>query len=164
MSNLGYDSLTTTFDDASLGPNPGDLLRKDGCFYRWVLFDAGTAGNSGAAGDLVVYLDKDPGSNSWEATLDFSDSAASLPAGVLLTTVADGEYCWVQVTGYLTVNSGKVEVKSDTTASVPRAGIASDTDGQLDIVADDHDTKCAVILSDNAGAGNESEVYLQCLL
>lgn len=71
--------------------------------YKLVKFAKGTANLSGVAGDFACYL-KSGIDTVPTVTLDVSDTNA-VPAGVLVGTVTDGQYCWIQVGGLAVVNT-----------------------------------------------------------
>jgi len=76
----------------------------DGKFYKYVLYDDGTANLDLVSGDVVYYVD-DSGYGASTVTADASDSTGQeIGAGVCMGTVtADASYFWVQIKGAATL-------------------------------------------------------------
>lgn len=77
---------------------------EDGKWYKYVLYDDGTANLDLAAGDVVYYVD-DTGYGAHTVTADASDSTgAEIGAGVAVAAVtADASYFWIQIQGAATL-------------------------------------------------------------
>lgn len=67
--------------------------------YQYVLHDSGTGDLSPAAGNLAYYLDGTDADDS-TVTMDVSDTAINHVAGIFVSAPDDGEYCFIQKTGY----------------------------------------------------------------
>jgi len=72
----------------------------DGKLYKYVQYDTGAGNVVAVSGNVVGYLAPSGASAgaTTKVTADASDTAR-VGAGVLNSAPADGEYCWIQVTG-----------------------------------------------------------------
>ena len=72
----------------------------DGKLYKYVQYDTGAGNVVAVSGNVVGYLAPSGASAgaTTKVTADASDTAKA-GAGVLNSAPADGEYCWIQVTG-----------------------------------------------------------------
>lgn len=87
---------TATTDKEGLGK----LRFEDGKWYKWVLYDDGTANLDIVAGDALCY--KADAYDAHTVVADETDAdALAIPAGVAVATVtADQTYMWIQIKGY----------------------------------------------------------------
>lgn len=127
-------------------PGLGDIFETDGKRYRFVLFDNG-AGNVAAVAGNFAYVLAVSGASAGQTTTvtsDLSDSAG-VGAGVFQSAPADGEYCWVQIAGYATLNTA-LTAGADGNALTPVGA----TDGTLDVSALVTDHVCAIAIDASA--------------
>lgn len=118
----------------------------DGKKYRYVQYDTGAGGVAAVSGQVAYFYA--PGGTSAGATAvvtsDLSDSN-SVGAGVLQSAPADGEYCWIQVTGAATLSIA-LTAGGDGAALTP----VGSTDGTLDVTAVLTDPICAFAIDASA--------------
>ncbi|MGL5737160.1 MAG: hypothetical protein ACRCYS_20050 [Beijerinckiaceae bacterium] len=144
-------NLTQTYTSANLAegntPALGDIfIGDDGKRYRFVLFDNG-AGNVAAVAGNFAYVLAVSGASAGQTTTvtsDLSDSAG-VGAGVFQSAPADGEYCWVQISGYATLTTA-LTAGADGNALTP----VGSTDGTLDVSALVTDHICAIAIDASA--------------
>jgi hypothetical protein len=110
----------------------GDIYRAgDGKVYKFVQYDTGAGPVAAVAGNVCYYYA--PGGASTGVTgvvtSDLSDSAG-LGAGVLQSTPADGEYCWIQIRG-MAIITPNLTAGADGNALTAVGA----TDGTLDVSA-----------------------------
>lgn len=148
MSTFIGANLTQTY--SALGENTpglGDIYAgDDGKRYRFVLFNDG-AGNVAAVAGNFAYVYAPSGTSAGATTTvtsDLSDSAG-VGAGVFMAAPADGEYCWVQIAGYATLNTA-LTAGADGNALTPVGA----TDGTLDVSALVTDHVCAIAIDASA--------------
>ena len=148
MSTFVGANLTETY--TALGhntPSLGDIFAgDDGKRYRFVLFDNG-AGNVAAVANNFAYVLAVSGASAGQTTTvtsDLSDSAG-VGAGMFMSAPADGEYCWVQIAGYATLNTA-LTAGADGNALTPVGA----TDGTLDVSALVTDHVCAIAIDASA--------------
>lgn len=104
--------------------------------YKYVQYDTGAGSVAAVVGNVTYYYTADGYDNN-QVTSDLSDSVG-LGSGVLLSTPADGEYCWIQIRGAAVLNlalTGTVDGGALTAVGA--------TDGTLDISALVTDAICA---------------------
>lgn len=138
-------ALTETFTaDALLAQGKGfglgdNYVDHTGRVYKFVLFSDGTGNVAAVAGNMVYYV-AETGAETFTVTSDLSDSG-NVAAGMLMAAPADGEYCWVQVTGPATLNTA-LTAGADGNALTA----VGSTDGTLDVsaAATDHIAAIAV--------------------
>lgn len=102
-----------------------------GYLYKYVQYDTG-AGSVAAVSGNVCYYYAPSGTSAGSSTVvtsDLSDSAG-LGAGVLQSAPADGEYCWIQITGRATLNTALTAGADGNALTAVGA-----TDGTLDVSA-----------------------------
>jgi hypothetical protein len=139
---IGADlSATYAALDEGNTPSVGDIFTgTDGKRYRFVLFNDG-AGSVAAASGNFAYVYAPSGTSAGATTTvtsDLSDSAG-VGAGVFQSVPADGEYCWVQISGFATLTTA-LTAGADGDALTPTGS----TDGTLDLaVAGETDHICA---------------------
>lgn len=142
-------NLTATYAAITEGNTPalGDIfIGDDGKRYRFVLFDNG-AGNVAAVAGNFAYVLAVSGASAGQTTTvtsDLSDSAG-VGAGVFQSAPADGEYCWVQISGYATLTTA-LTAGADGNALTP----VGSTDGTLDVSALVTDHICAIAIDASA--------------
>lgn len=142
-------NLTATYAAITEGNTPalGDIfIGDDGKRYRFVLFDNG-AGNVAAVAGNFAYVLAVSGASAGQTTTvtsDLSDSAG-VGAGVFMSAPADGEYCWVQISGYATLTTA-LTAGADGNALTP----VGSTDGTLDVSALVTDHICAIAIDASA--------------
>ncbi len=96
---------TYTSDQLRQGSAPGlgdTFTDSSGKTYKFVQYDTGAGSVAAVAGNVAYYYapsGASAGANT-VVTSDLSDSAG-LGAGVLQAVIADGEYGWLQVYGYI---------------------------------------------------------------
>lgn len=139
---IGAD-LSATYSTLDEGNTPslGDIFQGvDGKRYRFVLFNNG-AGDVAAVAGNFAYVYAPSGTSAGATTTvtsDLSDSAG-VGAGVFQAAPADGEYCWVQISGFATLTTA-LTAGADGDALTPTGA----TDGTLDLaVAGETDHICA---------------------
>jgi len=128
----------------------GTLRREGAKTYKYVLYSEGTAALTGASGDFVSYHGDD-GYDDVEVTPDVSDGNG-VGAGVLLATVSNGEYCWIQTEGAATLSTALTAGADGNALTVVGAG-----DRTLDVSAAVTDHVCAVAVDASA-----KKVLLTC--
>jgi hypothetical protein len=113
--------------------------------YKYVLFNNGV-GNVAAVANNVAYYYAPSGTSTGVVTVtsDLSDSA-EIGAGVFAAAPADGEYCWLQVTGKATLNTA-LTAGADGDPLTPTGS----TDGTLDVTAASTDHICAIAVDASA--------------
>lgn len=83
-------------------PAAGDVaMSSDNRWYKFLQYQAGTAGVAGVEGEICYYYTLD-GYRLNQVTSDLSDSVG-IAAGVLSEDVADGQWLWVQIGGAATI-------------------------------------------------------------
>ncbi|MEN9924354.1 MAG: hypothetical protein RL268_480 [Pseudomonadota bacterium] len=126
-------NLTATYTTLTEGNTPslGDVfVGVDDKRYRFVLFDNG-AGNVAAVAGNFAYVLAVSGASAGQTTtvtMDLSDSA-EVGAGVFQSVPADGEYCWVQISGFATLTTA-LTAGADGDNLTPTGS----TDGTLDAI------------------------------
>jgi len=101
-SGADLDQTYTTLDEGKT-PALGDVFwGTGGKVYKFVQYDAGTAAAAGVTGE-VAYYNGAGTFDTFVVTSDVSDSVG-IGAGVLQSSPADQEYCWVQIKGPATLS------------------------------------------------------------
>lgn len=137
MSIIGIDiTATSTTPEFGLG-QLGSVTEGDSKVYKYVQYDTG-AGSVAAVSGNVAYYYLAGGTTTYKVTSDVSDSV-KVGAGVLQSAPADGEYCWVQVSGSATLTTA-LTAGADGNALTPVGA----TDGTLDVSALVSDHTCAI--------------------
>lgn len=143
MAILAAANLTATYAALTEGNTPalGDIYEgPDGKRYRFVLFNNG-AGDVAAVAGNFAYVYAVSGTSAGQTTtvtMDLTDTAG-IGAGVFQSAPADGEYCWVQISGFATLTTA-LSAGADGDALTPTGA----TDGTLDLaVAGETDHICA---------------------
>ena len=139
---IGADlSATYATLDEGKTPSAGDIYEgTDGKRYRFVIYDTG-AGSVAAVSGNFAYVLAVSGASAGETTTVTSDltDTAGIGAGVLQSAPADGEYCWVQISGFATLTTA-LTAGADGDALTPTGA----TDGTLDLaLAGETDHICA---------------------
>jgi len=104
--------------------------------YKYVQYNAGVGVVAAVSGQIAYYY-LASGYNDSKVTSDVSDSV-NLGAGVLNSAPADGEYCWVQVSGSATLSIALTAGADGNALTAVGA-----TDGTLDVSALVTDAVCA---------------------
>lgn len=144
-------NLKATYTAAQLTegntPSVGDVFfGEDGKRYRFVLFNDGDGDVAAVAGNFA-YVYAPSGASAGATTTvtsDLSDSAG-VGAGVFMAAPADGEYCWVQISGFATLTTA-LTAGADGNALTPVGA----TDGTLDVSALVTDHICAIAIDATA--------------
>lgn len=114
--------------------------------YKYVQYETGAGPVAAVVGNVAYYYA--PGGVSAGATgvvtSDLSDSA-NVGAGVLMSTPADGEYGWVQISGPATLNTALTAGADGNALTAVGA-----TDGTLDVSALVTDFICAAAIDASA--------------
>jgi hypothetical protein len=117
----------------------------DGKLYKYVQYDTGAGGIAAVSGNVVGFYA--PGGASAGATTmvtaDASDTAKA-GAGVLNSAPADGEYCWIQVTGARQVTTALASGADGNALTV------GTTDSTLKVSAAVTDSVCATAIDASA--------------
>lgn len=143
------DTLQTSGRGFGLGDR---FTASDGKIYKFVLFNNGSGNVAAAVGNFCYYL-AETGVATYTVTSDLSDSAY-IGAGVFQSVPADGEYCWIQVSGPATLTTA-LTAGADGNALTP----VGSTDGTLDVSALVTDHICAIAVD-----ASEKKVVLTCPL
>lgn len=145
--NIGADLSATYSELNERTPALGDIYEDvTGKRYRFVLFNDGAGAVAAASGNFA-YVYAPSGASAGATTTvtsDLSDSAG-VGAGVFQSVPADGEYCWVQISGYATLTTA-LTAGADGNALTP----VGSTDGTLDVSALVTDHVCAVAVDASA--------------
>jgi hypothetical protein len=154
LSGANLSQTYTTLDEGNT-PGLGDLFYGTGSkVYKFVLYEAATAATAGVSGEMTGYYLLD-GHKDNVVTSDFSDTL-SIGAGVLQAAAADGEYCWVQIKGPVTLTIAATAGADGDAMTIDGAG-----DGTLDVslIADTgiYQHICAY-----AGDISDNEYVLDC--
>lgn len=146
-------SYIAGIDTSVVGTAPLFLLGtigqdSDGKLYKYVQYKEGTAATDGVAGEVAYYYTLD-GYKLGQVTSDLSDSV-EIGAGVLINTMSDDEYGWVQVSGAATLTIALTAGADGDPLTPTGAG-----DGTLDVSAAVTDNICAI-------AGDISDKEIIC--
>lgn len=115
--------------------------------YRYVLFNNG-AGNVAAVAGNFAYVYAVSGTSAGQTTtvtMDLTD-CAGIGAGVFQSVPADGEYCWLQISGFATLTTA-LTAGADGNALTP---VGAGADGTLDVSALVTDHICAIAVDASA--------------
>ena len=118
----------------------------DGKVYKFVQYEAGAAAVAGVTGE-VAYFYAASGASAGQTTIvtsDLSDSA-EVGAGVLQSSPADAEYCWIQTQGPATLSIA-LTAGADGDPLTPTGA----ADGTLDVTAAATSHVCAVAIDASA--------------
>ena len=89
-------------NDASPKAPLGVTVRYEGNLYRYVKFDNGSGNIASGSGKVAYWKSLDPAAGTFTVTCDVSDaigSGVNTVAGVFRTTVTDGYYTFIQISG-----------------------------------------------------------------
>lgn len=145
---LGVD-LSETYTAAALterGLAVGTVTEHDGKKYKLYLFNNG-AGNVAAVSGSVAFIYAVSGASAGQTntcTMDLTDTQ-EIGAGVFQSVPADGEYCWLQVTGPATLTTA-LTAGADGDPLTPTGA----SDGTLDVVTGATDAVCAYAIDASA--------------
>lgn len=145
---IGVD-LSETYTATTLaerGIAVGTVTEHDGKKYKLYKFNNG-AGNVAAVSGNFAYIYAVSGASAGETTevtMDLTDTQG-IGAGVFQSVPADGEYCWLQVTGVATLTTA-LTAGADGNALTP----VGSTDGTLDVSALVTDSICATAIDASA--------------
>jgi len=153
MAMLAGANLSATY--ASLGegntPQIGDVYFGPlGKIYKFVQYKAGTAAAAGVLGEAAYYYTLD-GYKLNQVTSDLSDSI-ELGAGILQSSPADSEYCWVQIKGPATMSIAFSGADGDPLTPTGSA------DGTLDVVLNDAGSGFLAHICAYAGDASDNEI------
>ena len=106
-------------------------MSQDGLTYKYVQYDTGAGSVAAVAGNFVGYY-APSGTSAGSTTVVTSDNSdtAKVGAGVLQSTPADGEYCWIQTGGAATLTTAITAGADGNALTMVGAG-----DGTLDVSA-----------------------------
>lgn len=148
--NIQGVTLTDTYTTtrlAELGLTVGTKYTdKDGKTYKLYLFNNG-AGNVAAVVGNFAYIYAVSGTSAGQTTtvtMDLTDTQG-IGAGVFQAIPADGEYCWLQVTGPATLTTA-LTAGADGNALTP----VGSSDGTLDVSGAVTDSICATCIDADA--------------
>jgi hypothetical protein len=150
MSDLFGVRLTDTYTAAALaarGFAVGTVYTAQaGKKYKLVKFNNGAGNVAAVAGNFAYYYAVSGASAGeiTEVTMDVTDSGG-VGAGVFQSVPADGEYCWLQITGPATLTTA-LTAGADGNALTA----IGTTDGTLDVSAAVTDFICAVAIDASA--------------
>lgn len=145
---IGVD-LSETYTAATLaerGIAVGTVTEHDGKKYKLYKFNNGV-GNVAAVAGNVAYIYAVSGASAGETTevtMDLTDTQ-EIGAGVFQSVPADGEYCWLQVTGPATLTTA-LTAGADGDPLTPTGA----SDGTLDVTADVTSPVCAYAIDASA--------------
>lgn len=145
---IGVD-LSETYDATTLaarGIALGTITEHNGNRYRLCLFNNG-AGNVAAVAGNFGYVYAVSGASAGQTTtvtMDLTDTQ-EIGAGVFQSAPADGEYCWMQISGFATLTTALTEA-ADGDPLTPTGA----TDGTLDVVTGATDAVCAYAVDASA--------------
>lgn len=149
------DQVFTTLGDGKT-PALGDIFwGTGGKVYKFVQYKEGAAATDGVAGEMTGYYTLD-GHKLHQVTSDYSDTL-SVGAGVLQTAVSDGEYCWIQILGPVTLSIAETAGADGDTMTIDGAG-----DGTLDVAIDSADAAIPQHICAIAGDISDKEYILMC--
>jgi hypothetical protein len=126
---------------------------EDGKKYKYVLFNNGV-GNVAAVAGNMAYVYAVSGASAGQittVTMDLTDTQG-IGAGMFMSVPADGEYCWIQISGPATLTTA-LTAGADGNALTA----VGSTDGTLDVSALVTDFICAVAIDASAKI-----VFLTC--
>lgn len=154
VSGANVSQTYTSLDEGNT-PSLGDVYFGTGSkIYKFVQYDAATAAVAGVSGEMTGYYTLDGHKNN-VVTSDYSDTLA-IGAGVLQAAAADGEYCWIQIKGPVTLSISATAGADGDAMTIDGAG-----DGTLDVslIADTgiYQHICAY-----AGDESDNEFILDC--
>ena len=142
--------LTDTYTAAQLterGFQAGQVHQEpNGKKYKLYKFNNGV-GNVAAVAGNFAYIYAVSGASAGETTevtMDLTDTAG-IGAGVFQSVPADGEYCWLQITGHATLTTA-LTAGSDGNALTP----VGSSDGTVDVSALVTDHICAIAVDASA--------------
>jgi hypothetical protein len=114
--------------------------------YKYVLFNNGVGNVAAVSGNVAYYYAVSGASAGQytEVTMDLTDTQ-EIGAGVFQSVPADGEYCWIQITGVATLTTA-LTAGADGDPLTPTGS----TDGTLDVTADATSPVCAYAIDASA--------------
>jgi hypothetical protein len=151
MANLIGVRLTDTYTAAALAARgfAAGIVHEmqDGKQYKLVKFNNGVGNVAAVVGDFAYYYAVSGASagQTTEVTMDLTDTAG-VGAGVFQSIPADGEFCWIQITGPATLTTALL-AGADGNALTPTG---ASTDGTLDVSAAVTDSICAYAIDASA--------------
>jgi hypothetical protein len=137
---------THTSEDYALGSLTAQTTSTGTKIYKFVLFNNGV-GNVAAVAGNFAYIYAVSGASAGQlttVTMDLTDTQ-EIGAGVFQSVPADGEYCWIQVTGSATLTTA-LTAGGDGDPLTPTGS----TDGTLDVTTASTDHICAVAVDASA--------------
>lgn len=151
MSELFGVRLTDTYTAAQLaarGFAVGSVYRHyDGKKYKLVKFNNGAGNVAAVVGNFAYYYAVSGASAGQitEVTMDVTDSGG-VGAGVFQSIPADGEYCWLQITGPATLTTALTSGADGNALTAISAG----ADGTLAVSGAVTDHVCAIAVDASA--------------
>ena len=137
----------------------GQYREENGKGYRYVKQEGGTGSVAAVAGNLCYLI---PSSDTFDVTMDVSDTDRNLVFGAYLSVIADEGFGWVQTYG----RHSTVKTNGDDDVAKGDAIIASAAgDGTADSTAQDTAPICRVVgwaLADDVNAADTVDTFL-CL-
>jgi hypothetical protein len=129
---------------------PVGIIAEDpetGFRYRYMKFDNGVGNVAAVSGNFAYVLAVSGASagQSTTVTMDLTD-CAGVGAGVFQSVPADGDYCWLQISGIATLTTA-LTAGADGNALTP---VGAGADGTLDVSAAVTDHICAIALDASA--------------
>ena len=143
MTTLIGVRLTDTYTAAALatrGFTAGIVTEmQDGKQYKLVKFNNGVGNVAAVVGNFAYYyaVSGTSAGQITEVTMDLTDTAG-IGAGVFQSIPADGEFCWLQITGPATLTTA-LTAGADGNALTPTGS----SDGTLDVSGAVTDSICA---------------------
>lgn len=147
---MAYQEIGVDFAEVSTIPTHKvgtTAIDENGYKYRYVKFDNGVGNVAAVVGNFAYVLAVSGASagQTTTVTMDLTD-CAGVGAGVFQSIPADGQYCWLQITGYATLTTA-LTAGADGNALTP---VGAGADGTLDVSAAVTDHICAIALDASA--------------
>jgi hypothetical protein len=153
MAYLAGVRVTDTYTTARWAL--GTIYRDEtGKKFKFVLFNNGV-GNVAAVAGNAAYVYAVSGASAGQittVTMDLTDTAG-IGAGVFQSVPADGEYCWIQISGPCTMTTALLAGADGNALTA----VGASTDGTLDVSAAVTDHICAIAID-----ASEKIVFLTC--
>lgn len=101
MSNARTTSYPQALTERSASRKlPLGTIRDEGSkVYKYIEFNANSPGTASAAGDMMYYEDYDLSLVTGDISAAAGGATDALGAGVLMASLADGEFGWIQTEG-----------------------------------------------------------------
>lgn len=146
LIGVDLDEVYTAAALTARGLAVGTITEHDGKRYKLCLFNNGVGNVAAVSGNVAYYYAVSGASagQTNEVTMDLTDTQ-EIGAGVFQSVPADGEYCWLQVTGPATLTTA-LTAGADGDPLTPTGA----TDGTLDVVTGATDAVCAYAIDASA--------------